>query len=510
MRNEANKKLAVVISYCTMILQFAVVFFVTPFLLRQLGKAEYGLFQMISSTVSYLSLLGFGFSASYIRFFSRYKSQNNHEGIARLNGMFMLAFLLMSVACIILGLLISYNIDAVFGNAIDDNNHREAFIMVIILSINMALTFPKSIFVCNTTAHERFVFQKSVVLFIDIISPVLQIVLVLIMKNPVAVSIAILMSALVDFSINCVYNIKKLAMPFSFKSFDWNLMKEIGGFTFFIFLNQVLDLLSSTNIDNYLIGRICGTDSVTTYTMGGKISQMFYSVAAPISAIFVPTIYRIVDSGEDSDKLTKIFTKVGKIQFAILYMAFMGFVLWGKIFYELWIGKGYDDSYYIAITLMASLIIALSQNIGIEIQRAVNKHRARSVVYLLIDIGNVLISIPLIIYMGPIGAAVGTAVAMLLGTGIFMNTYYKYAIGINIKHYWANTCKIIIYTIPCWAIAYFVIKYISFNSIAAYILQILIFVFTYGLIAYWFVFDKNERNDIFSLKKERKKGKCEF
>ena len=83
-------------------------------------------------------------------------------------------------------------------------------------------------------------------------------------------------------------------MRFKFGNFDWPLLKEISIFTFFIFLNQVLDLLSSTNIDNYLIGRIIGTTSVTIYSMGSKISQMFHSVAAPISAVFVPTVYRLV------------------------------------------------------------------------------------------------------------------------------------------------------------------------------------------------------------------------
>lgn len=491
-----NKKIAVLIAYCTMVVQFAVVFFVTPFLLKQLGKTEYGLYQLVFSTVSYLSLLGFGFSASYIRFYSRFKVKNDNDEINRLNGMFLTVFFLMSLACLILGYILGSNINFVFGNAIRGEQYQEAYLMILILSVNMALTFPKSIFVCNTMAHEKFVFQKSLVLCVDIISPILQVIFVFLFKSPVVVSLAILIATIIDLVINCGYNIGLMKMRFAFGQFDWSLMCEIAGFTFFIFLNQILDLLSSTNIDNYIIGRICGTADVTVYSMGGKISQMFHSVASPISAIFIPMIYAIVESGKDSSRLTCVFTKVGKLQFAILYLFLSGFVLWGKPFLEIWIGEGYDESYYIAIILMASLIVALSQNIGIEIQRAINKHRVRSIVYLIIDITNVIISIPLVKQFGPIGAAFGTAIAMLAGTVIFMNCYYQTAIGVNVKMYWINVVRIIVFTIPSMAVGIGTIKFLKAKSMITYLIQILLFVACYSVSIYFFVLDSEDRKKI--------------
>ena len=48
MVNSQNKKIAVIISYFTMLVQFAVVFFITPYLLKQLGDSEYGLYQLVA------------------------------------------------------------------------------------------------------------------------------------------------------------------------------------------------------------------------------------------------------------------------------------------------------------------------------------------------------------------------------------------------------------------------------------------------------------------------------
>lgn len=490
-----NKKIAIVLSYLTMLVQFAVVFWITPYILKVLGKSEYGLYQLVASTASYLSLIGLGFSAAYIRFYSKYKSEDDEDGISVLNGMFMTIFVLMSICCMIVGSIVCINIETVLGNKLDVSQYREARQMFFVLMINMALTFPKSLFVCNTTAHERFVFQKSLILLLDIITPFLQIILLSLNGSALSIVFATFAVTLIDFITNLIFNCTFLKMHFIFGKFDAALFKELTVFTFFIFLNQILDLLSSTNIDNYLIGRLIGTDGVTTYSIGSKINQMFQHVGYPISSVFIPAVYRLVVNGNRSE-ISNLFVKVGKLQFTILYLIFSGFVIWGKQFVNVWVGEGYLDSYYIALVLMSSLIVALSQNIGIEIQRADNKHQVRSIVYLIIDIGNVLISIPLIRVFGPIGAAAGTAMTGFLGTILFMNWYYKKHIKIAIWEYWANLIKVIVSSIPCIVIIVVIRRHMLNSGIRQMIFQILLYIIMYAVMMYFFVLNKEEKKRI--------------
>ena len=65
-------------------------------------------------------------------------------------------------------------------------------------------------------------------------------------------------------------------------------------------------------------------------------------------------------------------------------------------------GIDYNNAYYVALLLIIPVTVPLIQNLGIEIQRAKNKHKFRSIVYFLIAIGNVLISIPLVKLYGEI------------------------------------------------------------------------------------------------------------
>lgn len=496
-----SKKKAVLISYITIGIQFLTTFVVTPFILKSIGSSEYGLYELVYSTVSNLSLLGFGFAASYIRFFSRYSESNDMESIHKLNGLFMSMFLAMSVLCIIIGTVLIFNIKSIFSTGLSAAEYDRARILMAILVLNMALTFPKSIFISNVAAHEQFVFQKGLVFLCAILQPVLQIIFVISNSGALGLGLAVLLVSLLDFLIYLVFNFRFLHIQFSFGGLDCVLLKEITQFTFFIFLNQLLDALLGSNVDNILIGRFCGTNEITIYSMGGKFNSIFYSLSTPISSVFVPQINRLVAKGESDDDLTRIFVRVGRYQWMILLLLFSGFCIWGRFFIRLWIGEGYDRSFYIGLLLISSVLVSLTQNIGIEIQRAKNRHQVRSVVYLAIAIGNVLLTIPLVQILGAIGAAIGTAIALILGTVLFMNWYYSKKLNIKVMEYWKTTISFGIKMLPCIVIGGVITRIFKPINIVTMMIEVIIYFVLYIASLYCFILTSEERSFLQNLLK---------
>lgn len=59
-------------------------------------------------------------------------------------------------------------------------------------------------------------------------------------------------------------------------------------------------------------------------------------------------------------------------------------------------------------------------------------HKFRSILYVIIACFNIGISIPLSNYYGGIGAAIGTAISLIIGNIIIMNIYYHYKVHLNI------------------------------------------------------------------------------
>lgn len=174
-----QRKAGVILSYAGEIVKILVNLVYTPIMLRLLGQSEYGLYQLVYSVVSYLSLLSLGFGSSYLRFYSRYKAQNDEDGVAKLNGMFILIFCSISVICILCGTVMVRNIRTIFGTGLTESEYATAKVLMELLIINLALTFPNSVFNCSITAHEKFLFQKLLILLQNLFSPFLTLPLLI-------------------------------------------------------------------------------------------------------------------------------------------------------------------------------------------------------------------------------------------------------------------------------------------------------------------------------------------
>ena len=130
---------------------------------------------------------------------------------------------------------------------------------------------------------------------------------------------------------NIFYCFKKLRIRFEFHGLQIGLLKEMWVFTFFIFLNQIIDQIN-WSVDKFLLGRFAGTTAVAVYGVGGQINTLYLQFSSSVSNVFVPKVNRIVAESNDDTQLTRLFTKVGRIQFMVLGLILSGFVFFGVPF----------------------------------------------------------------------------------------------------------------------------------------------------------------------------------
>ena len=270
-------------------------------------------------------------------------------------------------------------------------------------------------------------------------------------------------------------------------------MKEIWVFSFFIFLNMIVDQIN-WSVDKFILGMFGGTVAVAVYAVGGQINTLYMSLSTSVSSVFIPRINTIVADNDDNAKLTDIFTRVGRIQFIVLALVLFGFILLGKYFISVWAGNGYDSAYYVVLLLIIPVTVPLIQNLGVEIQRAKNMHKFRSIVYFIIAFGNVLLSIPLTKVYGEVGAALGTAITMTLGNVIIMNWYYHARVKLDMKYFWNNIFSLLPAILVSFFIGLAVSKVIVVDSIINFIIVGCIYVLAYIICMYLFGLNSYEKS----------------
>lgn len=479
-------KIGVVLSYVAIVANMAVQLAYTPVMIRVLGQSEYGLYSLVGSVVSYLSLFSFGFNGAYLRFYSRMDKAGGKESVARLNGMFLVIFAVMGIAATICGFILSNFPSELFGSNLTPEELEKSQILMRILVINIALSFPASVFDSIVSAHEKFVFQKILVIAGTIINPLICLPLLLTGHGSIVLVMAATLITVLKICANMVFCFGSLKVKFLFLKLDWKLIGEISNFSFFLFLNMILDQVT-WSVDKFILGRVSGTNAVAVYGVGAAINTLVVTFSSSVSSVFAPRVNKI--AAENDKQINTIFTdlfiKVGRIQFMIVMLLVSGFIIFGKYFItDYYASAEYGDSYYVALLLIVPEIIALIQNIGLEIQRAVNKHRFRSIVYCIIAVFNLLISIPLAKVYGPIGAALGSTISLVLSTGIIMNVYYSRGIGLDIPAFWKSILSlakgILIPAITGFGILHFV----SYGSFFEYGFFILLYTVIYG-VSFW-------------------------
>lgn len=435
-------KIGAMLSYISMGLGFIISIAYTPIMIRLLGQSEFGLYNLVASVVSYLGLLSFGFGSAYMRYYSRYKAVKDKENIAKLNGMFLIIFSIIGFIAIIAGIILVLNTKLIFGSKLTKTELLIAKNLLSILVINIAISFPGIVFNSYITANEKFVFQKIVEIIRIVINPFIVLPLLLMGYGSIGMVLITTILNLTIVIINAIYCIRILKMKFYFKQFDLKLLKEMAIFSSYIFINLIVDQIN-WNMDKFILGRFHGTVSVAIYGLAAQLNSYYLTISTAISSVFIPRIHQLVAINDSNESLTKLFTRIGRIQFLMLSLISTGLIFFGRPFITMWAGQDYSKVYPIALLLIIPVTVPLIQNIGIEIQRAKNMHQFRSWVYLFMALANLVISIPLAKMYGGVGAAIGTALSLVIGNGFFMNWHYHVRIGLDMIYFWRQILRFI-------------------------------------------------------------------
>lgn len=497
MNKGKELKWGVMLSYAQMVLHILIGVIYTPIMIRLLGQSEYGLYNTVASTIAMLSILNLGFSSGYVRYYARYRQAGEQENIYRLNGLFMIIFSIIGVVALVCGLFLTNHLNIVFKDGLTANEYGTAKILMLLMTINMALSFPMSVLGTIINANERFVFLKLIDMINTVVGPMVNLPLLLMGYRSIVLVVSSLVFSLITAGINGYYVIKRLGNKFRFDGIDRDLFNNLLTYTAFIAINLIVDQIN-TSIDKVLLGRYKGTSVVAVYAVGMTIYTYYMTISTSVSGVFTPRIHRIYNENPDKThrnrELTELLIRVGRIQFLILMLICSGFIIFGRSFIRFWAGDGYQDSYFVALILMIPASVPLIQNLGIEIQRAANKHQFRSLVYLSMAICNLILTIYLCQIYGAIGAATGTGLSLLLANGIIMNIYYHKKIGLNMLLFWHHILRSFLGMVPAFIVGFILYTNVSIQSVLSMLALIMLYIVAYSLSVWFFSMNEYEKD----------------
>lgn len=491
----SQRKAGAVLGYLNIIVKNLVNLVYTPMLLAFVGQADYGVYQTANSFVFSLTLLTFGFSEAYIRFYTQEKAKGDECDIRRLNGMYLMLYIVVCTVALSLGLLFSANVATFFAGSFTSEQVGLAGELMAIMSFNVAATLFSTVFDAYILAHEQFKFQQSRQMFTSLATPGVAFVLLNVGMGAVGVASAQLAVTLTLLVLNARFAIVKLGMKFDISRFDGSLFRAIAAFSAWIFGNQVCELVNQS-VPNMILGALSGAVTVSVFAVSINIRGIFVSLSTVMSNVFVPKINRIVAESDDNAELTRLMTRVGRYQMFLFCWVYCGFILLGRFFIVKWAGEGFMDAYWLISTMALPLVIPLCQNTGIEIQRAKNRHKARSVVYLCMALLNVAFTWVASPYLGYWAPAIAYIASISLGNGLFMNWYYHARIGLDMGYFWRRNLPVALVSAGVLAVCMGFVHLAPVSNWLLFLVWGAVYTTLFALAMWRFVLDGDERASI--------------
>ena len=486
-------KAGAVLNYVVILLNTLVGLLYTPYMLRMMGQSEYGLYALVASVISYLTVLDLGLGNAVIRYTAKFRAEGKQTEQYELFGMFFILYLVIGGIALLAGSALYIHVDALFGDTMSALELDKARVMMVMLIFNVAFTFPMSVFGSIITAYERFVFPRIINIIRIILNTVVMICLLHMGYKAIAMVVVQTVFNVLTLLLNYIYCKKQLGIKLYFRKFKWGFLKEIAIYSFWIFLNVIMDRIY-WNSGQFVLGAMVGTAAVAVFAVAIQLQHMYMTLATAITGVFLPKVTGMVTMNNNAKEISDLFIRIGRIQYIAISFILSGFIVFGKQFIYLWAGEEYTNAYYVTLLFFICMLPDLIQNVGIVIMQARNQVKFRAVLGLSIAIASLGLQIVLSKYYAEIGCAVAIATMFFIGQGVIMNIYYSKKQELDIVLFWKEILKMSMVPIFIVLLSRYIIDSSNIPDWENLLISIAIFSVVYIPLFAMFSMNKYERN----------------
>ena len=423
---EANSsrqiKKGVVIGYLSIAFNVISGLIYTPWMVRQIGQADYGLFALAVSFISFLAL-DFGLGSAVTRFLCQYKARGDKEGAKRLLGLIFKLFLGISTLIFVVLVVAFFFIENIYVKLTPEEIARFRVVFAV-SGLFTVVSFGFKPLDGIIGANERFIFSELAALFHKVGVVVLMVAALLLGYGLYALVIVNAFVGLVVIAMKLFYVRKTTDDEIDFSGGDKALVKEIAGFSFWTTLILIAQRFI-LNITPTILGIFAGSVQIAIFSVGHVFVGYTWTISSMVGSMFLPRITRITIATGGTRKLEDLMIKVGRLELLVVGLIVFGFAAMGKEFVQLWMGSDFINSYYVALLLISTLVISVTQSIANTMLVAKNKVKFGALSSLVTAGISIGMSVILSRTYGAVGAAAGIFAGFIGGILVSNIVYYK-------------------------------------------------------------------------------------
>lgn len=239
-----QRSIGIGLSYINMIIQTLINFIYVPILLYYMGQSEYGLYQLMGSIIAYFSVMDFGLTASTIRLYIKYKTENNLKSLENFLAMTQRIYFIICLMTLIIGFCVYTFLDEIFKISLTNQELISAKYIFILLIFNMIITFLGMMYRSVITANEKFLFMKGIETIQLILQPFAVIAMMKIEPTALAMVFVMTIINLILVLMRMYYCHYKIKIRIKYSFWDKDAFKEMRKLALSVFVVTIVDLFT--------------------------------------------------------------------------------------------------------------------------------------------------------------------------------------------------------------------------------------------------------------------------
>lgn len=407
-----QRRVGGMLAYLQIALNVAVALAYTPFMVRSLGQAEYGLFAIAGSMVSYLVILDMGLADSVVRRLVGLHGKNDRQGEEAFLGSMLSLYVGLAGMVLLCAVAAILCVPLLFGKTVAPDALRTLQLMLAPLAISAAVVVAGNPLNATLVAHERFVFLRLLEMTVTVLMTGANVAALLLGGGVLAVVVVS------SFGVICTVLAKwlKVHTALGLQLVPRRVKKaqvgEMSSYAAPIFVSMLVEQIF-WKLDNILVGARLGAAAVAIYAIGVMFNKYFMSFATAISRVMMPDLVRRIDADSDTSALLQRLVDVSRWQAMVVMLVLSGLLLFGQHFIRTWMGPGFELSYWVLVCTLGPYAFELIGNVRNVVLQVKGLYWWRAGIFLAAALLNIPATLLAIRYWGIVGAAACT------GGGIF-------------------------------------------------------------------------------------------
>ena len=487
--NMSQVKMGALISYFALGINIITGLLYTPWMVRNIGQSNYGLYTLATSLIS-IFMIDFGLGSAVSKFISQYRAEGNQTAANKIIGVVYKLYLAVDALIVIVLAVIYFLLDSIYVKLTPAEMETFRTLYLMVAGFNI-ISFPLSPLNGILNAYEKFIQLKLCDVFHKLFIVGLVVVALSFSGDVTTVVAANVVSGLVTLLLKFIIVKRKVPLKVDFRGSDKQIYKSLFGFTAWTAVVGVMQRFTHSFAPSVL-GITSSSIEIALYSPAVVLEAYFYNFATAVNGLFLPRISRFIANKEE-DRILDLMIKVGRYQITVLGLIFVGFACVGQEFMVLWMGEEYAKSYICALIIIFPSLISCSQQIAgtTVIAKELINYKAKFMV--ISGVAGLAVSYVLSLFWGAIGVCAGTAFTALANT-MYMNIIYKKKAGINMSAFYK---KCWLKAIPCYGVAIAVGVIVSslmpFSGWGGFLAKCVAVAVIYVLVSFFLFFSASER-----------------